>query len=783
MNTIRPPFTSRAARSTARVAAFLLGVWTALTARAQTDHALFGEALENGWQNWSWATVSVGDATVAHAGTKSIKVTIAGAWEALYLAHGALDTTPFTALSFWIHGGTSGGQRLNVQALLGGKATGAVVPLDPLPANVWKNVVIPLASLGVANAPNLDGIWLADAIGAVQAAFFVDEIRLLHADPPGEGTTRAPVSVVVDVARNRHPIDPRIYGTSFASAAELAELNAPLNRWGGNNTTRYNWKLNALNTDFDYFFQSHPASASAAPGAAVDDLVARSLAHDSQPMLTLPTLGWVAKLGPNRGILWSYSVAKYGPQSETDVWRPDSGNGRRASDGSLILTNDPLDASVPVDLDYQAEWVRHLTNRWGSAKQGGVRYYVLDNEPSLWHGTHYDVQRRGATMEDVRDRSLALAEKVKAIDPDALVVGPEEWGWLGLLYSGADQQYAAEHENWSRFPDREAHGNMDFMPWYLDQARRRSETVGRRLLDVVTTHFYPAGVASGDVSESAQLLRNRSTRALWDPSYRDESWINAPIGLIPRLKAWVRTYYPGTQIGITEYNWGWAEQHMNAATAQADLLGIFGREGLDLATRWTTPTNTSPTFQAMRLYRNYDGRKSTFGDISLLASVPNPDHVAAFAAERSSDGALSVIVINKQLRTVADLSLSVSNFASRGDAELWRLQDATGIQRLASVPTDRGVLAASLPPRSVSLFVLPAAVARRPGLRIEGRSTHGDVRIVLTGEPGRTYAIEASADFVAWQEVARVPLGAPESAVSIPGQTQDHRFFRVALVP
>ena len=56
--------------------------------------------------------------------------------------------------------------------------------------------------------------------------------------------------------------------------------------------------------------------------------------------------------------------------------------------------------------------------------------------------------------------------------------------------------------------------------------------------------------------------------------------------LIPRMKGWVASYYPGTKIGITEYNWG-AEGYINGATAQADILGIFGREGLDLATRWT----------------------------------------------------------------------------------------------------------------------------------------------------------------------------------------------------
>jgi hypothetical protein len=59
--------------------------------------------------------------------------------------------------------------------------------------------------------------------------------------------------------------------------------------------------------------------------------------------------------------------------------------------------------------------------------------------------------------------------------------------------------------------------------------------------------------------------------------------------LIPRLRNWVNTYYDaGTPIGITDYNWG-AEGHINGATTQADILGIFGRENLDLAARWTTP--------------------------------------------------------------------------------------------------------------------------------------------------------------------------------------------------
>ena len=101
--------------------------------------------------------------------------------------------------------------------------------------------------------------------------------------------------------------------------------------------------------------------------------------------------------------------------------------------------------------------------------------------------------------------------------------------------------------------------------------------------------------ADDAVDSATELLRNQSTRVFWDTNYVDPSWINSVIALIPRMRSWVTTNYPGTKIGITEYNWG-AEPYINGATAQADIDGIFGREGLDLATRWTTPDPSTPTY-------------------------------------------------------------------------------------------------------------------------------------------------------------------------------------------
>ena len=514
-----------------------------------------------------------------------------------------------------------------------------------------------------------------------------------------------PVTVQVDAAASRRAISEKIYGLAYADAATLADLRTPLHRLGGNNTSRYNWQLNADNRGSDWYFQSIPYDSDV-PGEAGDTFIELSRGAGAEPMITIPMVGWAGKLGPGRTKLASFSIAKYGAQTGNDwEWFPDAGNGIRPG-GAHVTGNDPNDANVPAGAGFQQGWLTHLVNTWGPAGAGGLPYYVLDNEHSIWHETHRDVHPVGATMDEVRDKMVDLATRIKDLDAGAQVVGPEEFGWAGYLFSGYDLQQGAAN-GWTFFPDRAAHGGALYLPWLLGQMRQAEVAAGRRLLDVFTVHWYPqSGEFGNDVSDAMQLLRNRSTRSLWDPSYVDESWIDDTVMLIPRLKAWVDAHYPGTPVGITEYNWG-AEGHVNGATAQADVLGIFGREGLDLAARWTTPAASTPTYQAIRMYRNYDGAGAGFGETSVFAAAPDPDRLSAFAALRSGDGALTVMVVNKVLSGSTPLTLNLSGFSAEGTAEAWQLRSTNLIQRLADAPVAGGAIAASLPPQSITLFVVP----------------------------------------------------------------------------
>jgi hypothetical protein len=142
-----------------------------------------------------------------------------------------------------------------------------------------------------------------------------------------------------------------------------------------------------------------------------------------------------------------------------------------------------------------------------------------------------------------------------------------------------------------------------------------------------------------------------------------------------------------------------------------------------MAARWTTPAASTPTYKAMKMYRNYDGNRSTFGDTSVAASVPNPDVVSAFAAQRSSDGALTIMIIGKALTGSTAATVSLANYSPAATGQAWQLTNANAITRLADFTVTGTSLSITVPPQSITLLVIPAA-GNKPGpptnLRIVG---------------------------------------------------------------
>ena len=539
----------------------------------------------------------------------------------------------------------------------------------------------------------------------------------------------AAVTIQVDDASSRHPIDPRVYGVNNGGASQLVGLGSPLNRLGGSHTSRYNWNVDAYNRANDYFFESIVNTDFGSPGKTADDFINASKGAGAEPIMTIPMVGRVARVGPNGETLCSFPTGTYPGQQQVDA-QAGCGNGIAGNPPQPIAGNDPDVANVAADEGFERSFVQHIVGQFGMAANGGLKYYGYDNEPAIWHASHRDVHPDGAGMDEVLAKTLAYGHMIRTEDPDAVLLGPEEYNWDGYFNSGLDIKYYGDHDcanNPCVLPDRLAHGGADYVPWLTAQLHQHEVDTGERLLDVLAVHFYPQGDAFGHsefvdnthdaVDDKTQLLRNRSTRNLWDPNYVDESYIGTEgidgghDKLIPRLKSWVASYYPGIATGFTEYSWG-ADGHMNGATTQADILGIFGREGLDVAARWEAPPDGSPVAKAFRMYRNYDGAHSAFGEVSVSASASSTaeadpsDHVSVFAAERSSDGALTIMVVSKYLLGNTRATVDVANFASGPKAMAWRLQSNV-LGPIADIPVSGGALSLTLPPQSITLLVLP----------------------------------------------------------------------------
>jgi len=298
---------------------------------------------------------------------------------------------------------------------------------------------------------------------------------------------------------------------------------------------------------------------------------------------------------------------------------------------------------------------------------------------------------------------LDYSNAVKDVDPTAMITGPVSWGWPGYIDSALDQG----NDSFATHADRTAHGGVLFLPWFLNQVHNHDIKSGRRSLDILDVHLYPQanGVYGGQTDKETKALRLRSTRSLWDPSYKDESWIATPIYLIPRLQGWIDANYPGTRIGITEWNFG-ADKQINGGLAIADVLGIFGRENLYLANYWAYPDKNGPGYLAFKLFRNADGMGHGFGDIACSASSIDQDKLSCYAALDSHTGDLTMIVINKMSKATVTAPVEYQGFIPAGTVKMWRCS-ADNSRVLTAFPTRALKRVLTFPPQSMTLLRIP----------------------------------------------------------------------------
>jgi hypothetical protein len=572
----------------------------------------------------------------------------------------------------------------------------------------WVQVRLPLSELNPKKLP-FDRLTVR-ARRAVPSAW-VELSQLGFANPiDGSGAltqafeTRR-INLQIDGSKAAHAINPLIYGIAFnprknQTDAYQWQLGVSARRWGGNPATRYNWRLgNAWNTAADWFFMN--VNYTPVSNYSWSMFLDENKSHHVQSAITLPMLGWVAKDTSS----YSYPVSVYGPQRGHYGQAGDVGNGVRP-DGKFLPGSEPRRTSIKAAPNYAAEWVEAILDYDADHQAGrSVSMYFLDNEPELWNSTHQDLHPDPLTYDELVSRSLALASEVRAVDPCAHIAGPSSWGWPAYFYSAADAV-----AGFSKRPDRMAHKDVPLLAYYLQQMRANEQKTGTKLLNTLDVHFYPEseGVHGGHerFDDATSAKRIRATRALWDPTYKDESWIADTVKLIPRLKSLVAENYPGLGLSLGEYNFG-GEKHMSGALAQALALGRFGQQGLDAAFYWTYPPEGSPVYHAFRAFRNFDGEGAQFLDQSLV-TMEDKD-VSLFASTNAERDAVVAIAVNTNPTEGADADLDLTGTRRVEAGRIFQYRGGSqGMQQVGEAVPRPGLnsVRLTLPPYSITVIDL-----------------------------------------------------------------------------
>ena len=428
----------------------------------------------------------------------------------------------------------------------------------------------------------------------------------------------------------RHPISQFIYGTNAKTAS--AGQRYTLARFGGNRLSAYNWENNASNAGSDWQHQNDDIlGGGTETGGAVKQYFSYHNPRVSH-IMTIPMIGYVAADTRGGGDVQQTSnyLATRFKQSKARKGKP------------FTLKPDGNDAYV-----YQDEYVywlkAHYPEFW--AGSGRLLFYALDNEPDLWSHTHARIHPDPVTYAELLGKTIEYAAAIKDVDPNATILGPVSYGWNGYV-------------NLQNAPDAK---KRDFLEFYLKGLNDAERSHGRRLVDVLDLHFYSEATANNvrvnDSQNTAEVVaaRMQAPRSLWDPSYEENSWIAksfGPVRLIPRLKEKIEKYYPGTKIAFTEYNFGGGDD-ISGGVAQADTLGIFGREGVYIANLWELNPKSDFIYSAFDMYRAFDSCGRKFGNTSIKAKSSDDEVASVYASIQDDNPSLmTIIAVNKSPKAI-----------------------------------------------------------------------------------------------------------------------------------
>jgi hypothetical protein len=590
-----------------------------------------------------------------------------------------------------------------------------------------------------------------------------------------------------------------------------------ITRIGGNTTSSLDWRTGYGNFGGDWGYQpsSNYVGTSPKPGLSFKRFADPALADGTAIVWTVPMLPFVARSGTGPALDWnnpnqvpakSRHQLEFTPADPNAVW-PNKARNPAGPTASPSMTG-------PAYADDFIKWLSQ--NYPGAESARDKRIMVaLDNEPDNWcwdfgakHGWALGWPKGNARFTVQLGhayhiaRTVEFAAAIKDVLPNLDVFGGVFMGYWGL-YSlgnitppGKDEGHGVDPQ-FMRWPSGRPKPGVTFpyLEMWAKALHEASAKRGARLVDVLDTHFYhtpcpiDVDVCDGNVpnartaftSERAdaddRILHSRmqAPRMFWDPNFQGNAEIEwktgqwglhsrqsslkeggVPLRWIHRLRETLAKYPQGPQkLAFTEYQMG-RPGDISGAIAQADILGVFAREGVYAATVWPMTHSDDPGYRvpadkgkpkdvaasmakafagasaAFKAWLDYDGAGGGHGDTYASTAVHDParpadpnrpanaprqtlERVTAYASfDSGKPDRMVVVALNKTLRESLDVEFKVIHTAKLAKAERYQVTGGNGERpsvvgpaKLADLRLQEGnAFTASLPAQSITVFLL-----------------------------------------------------------------------------
>ena len=507
--------------------------------------------------------------------------------------------------------------------------------------------------------------------------------------------------VSVDTTVQLTPISPDIYGVAFATdSTDDSPKVATLDRWGGDAEESYNWQKDMNNSGGDWNCANY-----AGGGSGSDTFVQTNKSNGLDTLMTIPITGWLANVATSSDSTYSSALG----QDLSFCNYPQLPDGGLLSSGTCckaIGTQESIlvdQGSNNLDTSFMQSWMTHFVSTFGTAANGGIKYYQLDNEPDNWQGLRQDIypalyapgtncldysvkiasgKESGVSPnDDIMNRSVAYAAAIKGVDPSAQVL------FLSVM-------------------------NPDDMI-NLMQTECGVGTWGSAAVPYTIGNSYAmAMMAKGKQYEAAHHQRIFDCLDAHYPGSAQQMWTNT----FSHFRGWINGTYPGTGTCVSEYNVANDTSDPTAAAQAADYLGTFGAVGVRVAAYWTTlaPKNSSNNhvrsyaYNAFAMFRNYDGSGGKFGNVSVGAASSYPA-VHAYAATDSASNPTTVwiMLVNTGASNQSGITLTLKHFTAGASAKIYQSVNGGGPTIGASATISNGVISGlSVSANSVTLLVV-----------------------------------------------------------------------------